>query len=123
LGLLWVRRFYIIISAKIDNSMIAIIEQNLGTLKKLCRRFHVCQLELIGSALASEEFNLKESDLDFLVEFQPLKPGEYADTYFGLLEALENLFARHVDLVMVRAVKNPYFLESINKNRKVLYAA
>lgn len=103
--------------------MIAIIEQNLGALKKLCRRFHVRRLELIGSALASEEFNLKESDLDFLVEFQPLKPGEYADTYFGLLEALENLFARHVDLVMVRAVKNPYFLESINKNRKVLYAA
>ena len=103
--------------------MIAIVEQNLETLKELCRRFRVHRLELIGSALTREKFDSKESDVDFLVEFQPLKQGEYADTYFGLLESLESLFNRHVDLVMVRAVKNPYFLESINKSRKVLYAA
>ncbi len=103
--------------------MIAIIEQNLEMLKRLCRQFRVRRLELIGSALTREDFDLKESDIDFLVEFQPLKEGEYADIYFGLLEALESLFHRHVDLVMVRAIKNPYFLESINKSRKVLYAA
>jgi predicted nucleotidyltransferase len=103
--------------------MIAVVEQNLGTLKKLCREYRVRRLELIGSALTREDFDLKESDIDFLVEFQPLKEGEYADIYFGLLEALESLFNRHVDLVMVRAIKNPYFLESINKSRKVLYAA
>ncbi|MFH1370426.1 MAG: nucleotidyltransferase domain-containing protein [Planctomycetota bacterium] len=103
--------------------MIAIVEQNLETLKELCRRYRVLRLELIGSALTGEKFDQKESDIDFLVEFQPLKEGEYADTYFGLLEGLESLFNRHVDLVMVRAVKNPYFLEAINKSRKVLYAA
>jgi predicted nucleotidyltransferase len=103
--------------------MIAIVEQNLEALKEVCRKFHVRRLELIGSALTREEFDVEESDIDFLVEFVPLKQGEYADTYFGLLEALESLFNRHVDLVMVRAVKNPYFLESINKSRKVLYAA
>lgn len=103
--------------------MITIVEQNLGTLEKLCHRYRVRRLELIGSAVEGEKFDAEHSDLDFLVEFQPLKPGEYADTYFGLLEALENLFARHVDLVMVRAVKNPYFLEAINESRKVLYAA
>jgi predicted nucleotidyltransferase len=103
--------------------MIAIVEKNLESLKELCRQFRVQRLELIGSAVEGEKFDAESSDLDFLVEFQSLKPGEYADTYFGLLESLENLFARHVDLVMVRAVKNPYFLEAINKNRKVLYAA
>jgi predicted nucleotidyltransferase len=103
--------------------MIAIIEQNLEKLRKLCRRYRVLRLELIGSALTEQGFDSKESDVDFLVEFQPLKEGEYADTYFGLLEALETLFNRHIDLVMVRAIKNPYFLESINKSRKVLYAA
>ncbi len=103
--------------------MIAMVEQNMEMLKELCRRYHVLRLELIGSALTGKKFDSKESDLDFLVEFQPLKEGEYADTYFGLLEALESLFNRHVDLVMVRAIKNPYFLEAVNKSRKVLYAA
>jgi predicted nucleotidyltransferase len=78
---------------------------------------------VFGSALTGEGFHSEQSDLDFLVEFLPLKQGQYADAYFGLLEALEDLFDRHVDLVMPGAIKNPYFLESVNKNRKVLYAA
>ena len=48
---------------------------------------------------------------------------EYADTYFGLLEGLQELFKRNVDLVMISAVKNPYFLESIERSRTLLYAA
>jgi predicted nucleotidyltransferase len=102
--------------------MIDLIEKTLKELKTLCVRYRVQRLELIGSAVTDEKFDAEKSDIDFLVDFQ-LKEGEYADTYFGLLESLESLFNRHVDLVMVRAVKNPYFLESINKSRKVLYAA
>jgi hypothetical protein len=83
----------------------------------------VRRLEVFGSALTEESFHSQRSDIDFLVEFLPLKQGEYADTYFGLLEALEELFVTHVDLVMVGAIKNPYFLESVNRNRTVLYAA
>jgi hypothetical protein len=103
--------------------MIELVEEKDEAIKELCVRFKVRRLELFGSAAAGKEFDTKESDLDFLVDFEPLKPGEYADAYFGLLEALEDLFNRHIDLVMPRAIKNPYFLESINKNRKVLYAA
>jgi predicted nucleotidyltransferase len=51
-----------------------------------------------------------------------VKQGQYADTYFGLLEALEDLFQRPVDLIMVRAIKNPYFIQAINQTRVVLYA-
>ena len=103
--------------------MISLIAKNLKAIKEFCVQYRVRQLELFGSAADDKNFDLENSDLDFLIEFQPLKQGEYADTYFGLLEALENLFSRHVDLVMARAVKNPYFLEAINKSRKVLYAA
>jgi hypothetical protein len=103
--------------------MLSFIEDNYEALKHLCLKYRVKRLELFGSAQTGKNFDPEKSDLDFLVEFLLLKPGEYADTYFGLLEDLENLFARHVDLVMVRAVKNPYFLEAINKSRKVLYAA
>lgn len=103
--------------------MIDLIEDNYETIKELCVRYRVRRLELFGSALSGNNFDPERSDLDFLVEFLPLKQGEYADAYFGLLEAIENIFNRDIDLVMNRAIKNPYFLESINKNRKVLYAA
>ena len=103
--------------------MVGLIEDNYEALKALCVQYRVQRLELFGSALTDSNFDPEKSDLDFLVEFLPLRQGEYADAYFGLLEAVENLFKRHIDLVMTGAVKNPYFLEAINKNRKVLYAA
>lgn len=103
--------------------MIRLIEDNREAIEDLCTRYQVRRLEVFGSALTGTGIHSKQSDLDFLVEFLPLKQGEYADAYFGLLEALEDLFGRHVDLVMPGAIKNPYFLESLNRNRKVLYAA
>jgi len=103
--------------------MIDLIEKNYETLKKLCVQYKVKRLEIFGSAVRSEDFDPEKSDLDFLVEFEQLQSGEYADSYFGLLEAIENLFNRHIDLVMTKAIKNPYFMESINQQRKLLYAA
>jgi len=103
--------------------MISFIEENYESLKSLCKQYRVKRFEVFGSALTGEGFDPENSDLDFLVEFLPLQPGEHADAYFGLLEALQDLFNRHIDLVMPRAIKNPYFLESINKNREVIYAA
>ncbi len=91
-------------------------------MREVCRRFRVRRLELFGSA-AEGEFRPTESDLDFLVEFQPLRAGEHADAYFGLLEALEDLFGRPVDLVMADAIRNRYFRESVDRTRRVVYAA
>lgn len=88
----------------------------------LCRRFRVRRLELFGSAVG-DRFDPERSDFDFLVEFEPLREGEHADAYFGLLESLESIFSRHVDLVMIRAIRNPYFLEAISPTRTLLYAA
>ncbi len=99
-----------------------LIEAHRQELEQLCIRYHVRRLELFGSATANR-FNPESSDLDFLVEFRDLEPNQYADHYFGLLEALEDLFQRPVDLVMTSAIKNPYFLQSVNATRMVLYAA
>jgi predicted nucleotidyltransferase len=82
----------------------------------------VRRLELFGSA-AGDRFDPNGSDVDFLVEFQPLADGEHADAYFGLLAALQLLLARPVDLVMTRAIRNPYFLEAIEPTRTLVYAA
>jgi hypothetical protein len=99
-----------------------LVEEKQKELNGLCRRYHVLRLEVFGSA-AEGDFRPQESDLDFLVEFQPLLPGQYADAYFGLLVALEGLFERRVDLVMPRAVRNPYFREAMDRTRRLVYAA
>src|SRR5262249_50352650 len=64
--------------------MLQLIEHHRPELEGLCRSHHVSRLELFGSAV-SGEFDDASSDLDFLVEFQPLGPGDRADAYFGLL--------------------------------------
>ena len=102
--------------------MIALLEHKRDEIGALCRRYRVRRLDVFGSA-AAESFDPQTSDLDFLVEFHSLRPGERADTYFGLLEGLQDLFQRPVDLVMVRAISNPYFRRAIEQTREVLYAA
>jgi len=102
--------------------MIALLKQKQSPLTDLCRRYHVARLEVFGSA-ATGEFDPKRSDLDFLVEFKPNSPMRPFHQYFDFLAALKALFGREVDLVEVAAVKNPYFLRSMNASRKLLYAA
>lgn len=91
-------------------------------LEALCRRHHVQRLELFGTA-TGDQFNPSSSDLDFLVEFEPLPPGQYSAHYFGLLEDLAQLTNRPVNLVVARAIRNPYFLENVNQSRELVYAA
>jgi predicted nucleotidyltransferase len=102
--------------------MIDLIEQHRAELEALCRTYRVKTLELFGSA-ADGTFDPGRSDLDFLVEFLPLESGQHADMYFGLLFGLEGLFRRKIDLVMPSGIRNRYFLEAVNKQREVLYAA
>jgi predicted nucleotidyltransferase len=91
-------------------------------IERLCRQYRVRRLELFGSAAAGE-FRPGKSDLDFLVEFEPLSAGAYADTYFGLLEVLERLFGAPVDLVVASAIENPYFWRAVDQSKTLLYAA
>jgi uncharacterized protein len=91
-------------------------------LERLCREFHVRRLELFGSA-ASGRDRPGESDFDFLVEFEPLPPGAHANAYFGLLFGLEDLFGRPIDLVMASAIKNPYFRQSVDQTKVLVFAA
>jgi uncharacterized protein len=102
--------------------MNSLINQHRDQLASLCAKYHVRRLEIFGSA-STGRFDPLQSDLDFLVEFAELPVGTKADTYFGLRQALAELFGREVDLVMERAITNPYFLESINRQRMVVYAA
>ena len=102
--------------------MIRAIDEQKGALAELCRRHRVRVLEVFGSA-ADGTFRPESSDIDFLVEFFPLGPGECYDAYFGLLESLQELFKRRVDLVHVECLKNPYFIRGVNSSRKLVYDA
>ena len=57
----------------------------------------------------------------FLVAFQDL--GKNADAYFGLLEHLEAVFQRPVDLVVDSAIQNPYFRQAVDSTRTPIYEA
>jgi uncharacterized protein len=86
----------------------------------LCRRHRVARLDVFGSAARQAE---GAADLDLPVEFADLPAGAHADAYFGLLEGLEALLGRPVDLVMASAVRNPFIRETIEDTRIPLHAA
>ena len=102
--------------------MIPSVEQRSDELKRLCLDYSVRRLDLFGSATTGRH-DPDSSDLDFLVEFQPAALDAYADTYFGLLEALGQLFERPVDLVVESAIQNPYFIQSVERTRTTVYEA
>jgi hypothetical protein len=98
------------------------VAQSRAAIERLCRDYHVQRLELFGSAATGQD-RPEKSDLDFLVEFDQLPAGSYADAYFGLLESLQRLFHRPVDLVVASAIKNPYFRQAVERSKTLLYAA
>jgi len=86
---------------------------------KICESFPVKRLGLFGSILG-EHFTSK-SDIDVLVVFDPKADIDLFSTYFELKEKLEEIFNRSIDLVIDKNFSNPYFRESVEKTRKIIY--
>ena len=87
-----------------------------------CRRHHVRRLTLFGSA-ARGTFEPTRSDLDFVVEFEPAPPVQHAAAYFGLLEELESMFGRPVDLLEPEVIRNEVLAREIERDRQVVFDA
>ena len=102
--------------------MIDLIQQHRSEIAELCRKYGVKRLELFGSA-ASGDFDPASSDVDFFYEFERDDAKGIADRFFGLMEDLERLLGRRVDLVSAKDAENPYFLQVANRHRTTLYAA
>jgi predicted nucleotidyltransferase len=62
----------------------------LDELSKSCAAYDVKRLELFGSA-SRQDFDLNDSDLNFLVDFAETHSLGAFDRYFGLKKALEQL--------------------------------
>ncbi len=96
-----------------------LISENLNKIKALCSTYNVNRLFVFGSA-CTDKFN-NESDIDLLISFATMDSGDYADNYFELADEFEKLFQRPVDLVTEKSLSNPYFIESVNKSKMLLY--
>lgn len=102
--------------------MVDLIAKRRDQLAELCRKYNVARLDVFGSAVR-EDFDPARSDLDFLVDFNDFTIYNAADRFFDLLFDLEQLFGRKVDLVSDTAIRNPYFRQSVDRERVNLYAA
>ncbi len=91
-----------------------------SSLKEFCQKWRIRELSLFGSALR-DDFT-PESDLDFLVSFEPGMPLDI-DNLLDMKEELEAYFGRPVDLVEKESLRNPWRKYEILRTRQVLYAA
>jgi predicted nucleotidyltransferase len=99
-----------------------LIENKLDDLKKICSSLGVKRLYVFGSAV-SNRFK-ENSDIDVLIAFDENLPIEqYTQNYFELHYKLGELFKRPIDLITERTLSNPYFIESIDETKKLIYEA
>jgi predicted nucleotidyltransferase len=104
------------------NVMTAALRHVRQQLTELCRKHRVKRLDAFGSATRAD-FDERSSDVDLLIEFEDMSPGDRADAFLGFLTAAEALLGRRVDLLERNAVLNPYLREQIEASRELVYAA
>ena len=102
--------------------MLSTIQEELGAIAGLCRKYEVALLHVFGSA-TRDDSRPGKSDLDLLVDFSAMGGHAKAHAYFALLDELEELLGVRVDLVMVNAVKNRYIARDIRRTKQMLHAA
>ena len=107
--------------------MTSIVENNIPLIIALCKKHKLKSLYLFGSATDNKYFNEK-SDIDFLYEFDfenypDWDKGDFdiVTNFFKLKETLEELLGREVYLIPDK-LKNPYFIDSVEKSKKLIYA-
>lgn len=96
-----------------------VLDKYLSDIRRLCDNHKVKSLYAFGSVL-TDQFN-SESDVDLMVDFSNIEPEDYADNYFDLKFSLQDILKRPVDLLEEKAIKNPYFLQSLFQQRQLLY--
>ena len=91
-----------------------------GMLTQICLQNKVKSLYAFGSVLTSR-FGTN-SDIDLIVDIDSANPLEYADCYFNLKFALQDLFQRPIDLLEQKAIRNEYLRQEIDHSKQIIYA-
>lgn len=96
------------------------LDKYIMNLQSLCQQNKVKSLYVFGSVL-TDRFN-DNSDIDLVVDIDSNDPIDYAENYFNLKFALQDLFNRQVDLLENKTIKNPYIRQNIDNSKYLLYA-
>ena len=96
------------------------LENYSDVIRHLCQQNKVKSLYAFGSVLTSRFTN--KSDIDFIVDIDSAEPFEYADNYFNLKFALQDVLKRNIDLLEAKSIRNQYIKENIDQSKKLIYA-
>jgi predicted nucleotidyltransferase len=95
------------------------IYQYKTNIENLCKRYNVKTLYAFGS-IVTDKFN-ENSDVDMIVAFKDLPVEDYFDNYYDFKFSLQDVFKRPVDLLEEQTIKNPFFIQNVNHNKKLIY--
>ena len=95
------------------------IDRYAADIKKLCALYNVKTLYAFGSVVSDQLTD--RSDVDFIVDFDAIDIKNYADNYFDFKFSLQDILKRPIDLIEEKAIRNPYFKQAVNKQRKLVY--
>jgi len=115
---------HLVIIIQVDNIVLKylmhrIIKDNTDKIQSLCANHNVKSLYTFGS-VCTGHFD-DSSDIDLLISFKPMDYGDYADNYFLIADKFEELFQRSVDLVTDKSLSNPFFIDSVNQTKTLIY--
>jgi len=89
-------------------------------IEEFCLRWKIDEFSLFGSALR-EDFDL-DSDVDILVSLSEDADLDLYD-WITMIEELEEIFGRDVDLVEKSTLRNPFRRSAILTKREIIYAS
>lgn len=100
-----------------------IIDRNKEAIRALARKYGVSRLEVFGS-VCTPDWDPERSDVDFLVEYPANYDfGPWLARHQDLEADLGSLLGRHVDLVMIGALRRDRFRQEADRTRTVIYDA
>ena len=85
-----------------------------------CKKWRVREFSLFGSILR-DDFSA-DSDVDVLISFEE-DPGIGLWEFSEMIDELEAIYGRKVDLITREGLRNPYRRHAILNNLEVIYAA
>ena len=95
------------------------IEDVKEKVNNISRSFKIKKLGVFGSLVRGELTS--KSDIDFIVEFNDDGYNGRCDRYMDLIEELEKIFGRKIDLITYESLNNPVFKATVEKEMKIIY--
>lgn len=86
---------------------------------QFCQKCGLSEFSLFGS-IVRDDFG-PDSDVDVLIRLDPNKPHGGWD-WVDMIEELQAMFGRKVDLTSPKILDNPFFQQTILRDLRVIYA-